>query len=254
LTGAHKAALLSAAVITVDTRHWLNQDGSLPNEPRLRKQALRVAQCIEYAGPLKRGHARETLLACRRKLDKKACPGLLWVLKQEDDAIHAYCVVCKSDEYLIYEWEDTDWAHGPMEAIDIAAMARQQGKPQRQPTADDRDALVRRALELVGSKLGPEELERLVRETDHPAAVIQAILASVCGAPQQSALERLMPVVMDVWNSTPRNELGGRTPMEMAGSARSTNMRSALRAGRNDPCPCGSGRKYKKCCIRGAPN
>jgi uncharacterized protein YecA (UPF0149 family) len=21
-------------------------------------------------------------------------------------------------------------------------------------------------------------------------------------------------------------------------------------AGRNDPCPCGSGRKYKKCCLR----
>ena len=25
--------------------------------------------------------------------------------------------------------------------------------------------------------------------------------------------------------------------------------RSAPRAGRNDPCPCGSGRKYKKCCL-----
>ena len=24
------------------------------------------------------------------------------------------------------------------------------------------------------------------------------------------------------------------------------------RPGRNDPCPCGSGRKYKKCCIRRA--
>jgi len=23
--------------------------------------------------------------------------------------------------------------------------------------------------------------------------------------------------------------------------------RPALRAGRNDPCPCGSGKKYKKC-------
>jgi len=26
--------------------------------------------------------------------------------------------------------------------------------------------------------------------------------------------------------------------------------RSAPRAGRNEPCPCGSGRKYKKCCLR----
>ena len=25
--------------------------------------------------------------------------------------------------------------------------------------------------------------------------------------------------------------------------------RNPLRVGRNDPCPCGSGRKFKKCCI-----
>lgn len=27
--------------------------------------------------------------------------------------------------------------------------------------------------------------------------------------------------------------------------------RDRLKSGRNDPCPCGSGRKYKKCCLRG---
>ncbi|MDX1503354.1 MAG: SEC-C metal-binding domain-containing protein [Thermoanaerobaculia bacterium] len=27
--------------------------------------------------------------------------------------------------------------------------------------------------------------------------------------------------------------------------------RSAAKVGRNEPCPCGSGKKYKKCC--GAP-
>ncbi|MGH9545975.1 MAG: SEC-C metal-binding domain-containing protein [Terriglobales bacterium] len=25
-------------------------------------------------------------------------------------------------------------------------------------------------------------------------------------------------------------------------------MRSTAKIGRNDPCPCGSGKKYKKCC------
>ena len=25
-----------------------------------------------------------------------------------------------------------------------------------------------------------------------------------------------------------------------------------MKVGRNDPCPCGSGRKYKKCCLREA--
>lgn len=28
--------------------------------------------------------------------------------------------------------------------------------------------------------------------------------------------------------------------------------RRAPPVGRNDPCPCGSGRKYKKCCLTGA--
>ena len=29
--------------------------------------------------------------------------------------------------------------------------------------------------------------------------------------------------------------------------------RQGAKVGRNDPCPCGSGRKYKHCCAPGAP-
>jgi SWIM/SEC-C metal-binding protein len=29
---------------------------------------------------------------------------------------------------------------------------------------------------------------------------------------------------------------------------RPTPLRNPQKVGRNDPCPCGSGRKYKKCC------
>ena len=32
-------------------------------------------------------------------------------------------------------------------------------------------------------------------------------------------------------------------------SAQATNARTSLKPGRNDPCPCGSGLKYKKCCL-----
>ena len=28
--------------------------------------------------------------------------------------------------------------------------------------------------------------------------------------------------------------------------------KSAVKVGRNDPCPCGSGKKYKNCCGRNA--
>ena len=32
--------------------------------------------------------------------------------------------------------------------------------------------------------------------------------------------------------------------------ASSTVVRDGAQVGRNDPCPCGSGKKYKNCCLR----
>ncbi len=34
----------------------------------------------------------------------------------------------------------------------------------------------------------------------------------------------------------------------LAASASSTYIRPTPKVGRNDPCPCGSGKKFKKCC------
>jgi preprotein translocase subunit SecA len=42
-----------------------------------------------------------------------------------------------------------------------------------------------------------------------------------------------------------------RAPADSA-APKAQPVRSAPRAGRNDPCPCGSGKKYKKCCGKGA--
>jgi preprotein translocase subunit SecA len=51
----------------------------------------------------------------------------------------------------------------------------------------------------------------------------------------------------------------GRVPAAASGSAadrvaapKAQPVRSTPRVGRNDPCPCGSGKKYKKCCGKGA--
>ncbi len=37
-------------------------------------------------------------------------------------------------------------------------------------------------------------------------------------------------------------------PMPMPPPAPETIRRTGQKVGRNDPCPCGSGKKYKKCC------
>jgi hypothetical protein len=55
------------------------------------------------------------------------------------------------------------------------------------------------------------------------------------------------------WLSTPRESFEGKTPAEMLAQAQGkveTFRREEPRVGRNDPCPCGSGKKYKKCCGR----
>lgn len=59
------------------------------------------------------------------------------------------------------------------------------------------------------------------------------------------------------WMATPRSAFEGKTPAEVSKEDPEllsfkkveTYRRSEPRIGRNDPCPCGSGRKYKHCCM-----
>ncbi|GEM_PF-421631 len=61
------------------------------------------------------------------------------------------------------------------------------------------------------------------------------------------------------WMETPRDAFGGKTPQQYmeenpdvkSGIKMGTYRREAPKVGRNDPCPCGSGKKYKKCCGKG---
>jgi hypothetical protein len=59
--------------------------------------------------------------------------------------------------------------------------------------------------------------------------------------------------LQEEWMQTPREALEGKTPAELL-EGRSlipqkveTVRRTEPKVGRNDPCPCGSGKKYKKC-------
>lgn len=226
--------------ITVNPAHWLDGDFIPAEPPALRAKALRVAQAIEAGGPLARGLSRETLIPCTEHLGGAPCPGLMVALKQRDDAILLFCPVCTNDEYLIYEWEDTLWANGPMEPIDIAAVAAEQGLgalgPERAPTPDDRDELLGRALTLVGSRWSPAEVRQRMATANMPSQVIEAIVNSLPTPPPIASLERLLPVLIDLWNDT------HATPATAA-------PRRKAKVGANQPCPCGSGKKYKRCCM-----
>lgn len=96
--------------LIVDIRHWLDEDGN--PVPELRRRVLRLARLIEYGGPLVKGAARPTLVECQRRPGRRPCPGLLWVVKTEDDRIATWCPGCDAEEVSIAGWEDTEWADG----------------------------------------------------------------------------------------------------------------------------------------------
>lgn len=227
----------------VNPWHWLNEDASFPDN--VRGRAIRVAQCIEYGGSLRRGHGRQTLIACRRRPDGSPCPGLMFVLKQSDDAILAFCEVCNEEEFLIYEWEDTPWAKGQQPPIDPERELGVELHDPPEPGPDKRDEQLRRALVLVGSSMRAAEVRECVATANSPTEVLQAIIDSCMTRPEPSTIERLLPVLLQVWNETPRPELGGRSPTDVHRAGVASNRK----IGRNAPCPCGSGRKYKHCCL-----
>ncbi len=110
-------------MLVVDPWHWLNNDGSLPfHEPRLYRRILRIAQFIEAGGPLPSMHARQTLLGCSKRPGGVACGGLMWVVKTDEDAIHAFCSTCQADEALIHNWQRTEWADGPRDPMPVQAV------------------------------------------------------------------------------------------------------------------------------------
>lgn len=111
---------MRGGMLIVDMRDWIDDYGDVPLKPaRFRRNALRVAQLIEYGGPLKVGETRETLVQCTKRPKGEPCPGLMWVAKQEDKRIYAYCIHCHQNEVVIAGWEETIWAEGMMEPVPV---------------------------------------------------------------------------------------------------------------------------------------
>jgi SEC-C motif len=72
-------------------------------------------------------------------------------------------------------------------------------------------------------------------------------------------LQALMDIVVELMNSTREWFLKGYSSMELSSMekkqlkplpAADKESTAEAKVGRNDPCPCGSGKKYKKCCGR----
>ena len=86
--------------------------------------------------------------------------------------------------------------------------------------------------------------------------VIGRLMAQAGPLPEES-VKQIVPVAINVANAVRLIENRGHTPNELHGLERKQVQplfkqpeEKTVKVGRNDPCPCGSGKKYKKCCGR----
>jgi uncharacterized protein len=119
-------------------------------------------------------------------------------------------------------WIGEDWCVGFMEAVDLRAA-------DWQPLFDAKpDCALLAPILILGTEVGWEELEAAADPDGEGEAALEAIGPSVEAI---AAYWRLR------WQTNTT-------------AAKQANLRiRALRPGRNDPCGCGSGRKFKKCCA-----
>ncbi|MCM3768754.1 SEC-C metal-binding domain-containing protein [Neobacillus niacini] len=98
-----------------------------------------------------------------------------------------------------------------------------------------------------------------VKIGQQPGQLIQFLLTQL-EINSIEAAKRLMDTVIPLMNQTRQWELKGHTPDELLAWDRKSrsplpkekgkvvHFQTRQKVGRNDPCPCESGEKYKKCC------
>ncbi|MFS0689327.1 SEC-C metal-binding domain-containing protein [Sporosarcina sp. 179-K 8C2 HS] len=101
------------------------------------------------------------------------------------------------------------------------------------------------------------EIRMLVEELSVPSASIISIFqpfASRLGLNDKAQIYSYAQRVTDIANTTRYWKNRGHTPIELSQfekpHLRPLPAEPARKVGRNDSCPCGSGKKYKKCCLK----
>ena len=106
-----------------------------------------------------------------------------------------------------------------------------------------------------------QQVEEMLRS---PRGALLADFSAFCqehgldGELGEAEMSEAMKELHEEWLQTPRPALEGEKPATMLDGGRlfpskvETFRREAPKVGRNDPCPCGSGKKFKRCCGKAA--
>jgi hypothetical protein len=96
------------------------------------------------------------------------------------------------------------------------------------------------------------ELINIINLDEHPSMIIK-YLSTRLEFPTFEFVQEITALVMELYNQTRMWVLKGYAPSELAKEEKKHLLPlpsddENKKVGRNDPCPCGSGKKYKKCC------
>mgnify|MGYP003297608900 CR=1 FL=1 len=94
-----------------------------------------------------------------------------------------------------------------------------------------------RAERLSVSPTAAVAIQRVILDSDVRGSVNIASGKPVAVRDVEKVRRALQPVWREIHGTN-----GGAVPSE-------PRMLAGVKVGRNDPCPCGSGKKYKKCCL-----
>ena len=109
---------------------------------------------------------------------------------------------------------------------------------------------------LSNTKLKKSDIDSLISQlifyikNDMDTQILVELLTSYSLDLSDKALaDSIVNSFSKVFNNTPIWSLKGLTPLESTTRQKTTIIKDK-EPGRNEPCPCGSGKKYKKCCGR----
>jgi hypothetical protein len=137
---------------------------------------------------------------------------------------------CVSDEVRRFSAQTQEYAAGVLGAFLVGACAVRGSEPGELEGEDVRGAL----LGPVAKLAVPGEVREEI------AGLCGAFLAFLEGEGRVSGGRALGAELRALKGKFVEESTGKVKPIVRAGS----------KLGRNDPCPCGSGKKYKKCCFR----
>ncbi|HUU31368.1 MAG TPA: SEC-C metal-binding domain-containing protein, partial [Phycisphaerae bacterium] len=148
------------------------------------------------------------------------------------------------ERYLLLQVHDTSWKDHLLVMDHLKSSVGLRGYAQQDPLIEFK----REGLESF-EKMLDAACEKFTDLFFKARWVRQDALARIwAGQSSQHAL------AASVYEAQRRAALEGSRQSQMAaeGEAVKTIVRTGTKVGRNDPCPCGSGKKYKKCCGRRA--